>query len=125
MKNFVFYLFIGIFNTILGYGIIFIFMNIGIIPEISNLIGYLVAVFISYILNKKYNFKNKNSHQKDFPKFLLSMAIAYFSNLLTLIVSYRFLKIDEYLSQILSGVIYVVVGYILSKYFVFKGAKDA
>lgn len=125
-KNFILYLTIGLINTFVGYGVIFALMFFAnYSPEKSNFLGYLVGFFVSYILNKNLNFRSKNSHLYELPKFLLSMALAYFSNLLTLIVSYRFLKIDEYLSQILAGGMYVVVGYTLSKYFVFKGAKDA
>ena len=97
---------------------------IGLIAELSNFIGYLVGFFISYFLNKKFNFKSTNSHKKDLPKFIISMGIAYIMNLIVLFITYRIFVINVYLSQILAGVVYVFVGYLMSKFWVF-GRKNA
>ncbi len=119
-NTFIKYATIGLFNTFIGYGIIFILFYFGIFPELSNFIGYFIGFFVSYFLNKKYNFKSKNEHKKDFPKFILSMIIAYLLNLLILIICYRFLGMNVYLSQILAGFVYMIVGYFLSKIWVFE-----
>lgn len=115
---------IGIFNTFIGYGLTFYLFYIGLIAELSNFIGYLVGFFISYFLNKKFNFKSTNSHKKDLPKFIISMGIAYIMNLIVLFITYRIFVINVYLSQILAGVVYVFVGYLMSKFWVF-GRKNA
>lgn len=119
-NSFVKYGVIGLVNTIIGYGLIFTFMYLGILAEISNFLGYFVGFFVSYSLNKKYNFKSQNSHKRDLPKFLISMSIAYIFNLLTLIACYRFFGLNSYLSQIIAGAIYTLSGYILSKIWVFN-----
>ncbi|ASM35566.1 GtrA-like protein [Campylobacter sputorum subsp. bubulus] len=38
------YLLVGVLNTIVGFGIIFGLMFLGVSPEISNLSGYLVGI---------------------------------------------------------------------------------
>ncbi len=114
------YIFIGFINTLFGYGVIFLLIYINIEAEIANFIGYLLGFFLSYYLNKKYNFKSNKSHREDFPKFIISMAISYILNLTVMVISYRVLNIDVYISQIIAGVVYTISGYILSKLWVFK-----
>ena len=117
---FIKYLLVGLINTVIGFGIIFIMMFCGFSPEVSNLVGYVVGIFVSYILNKYFTFKQRKKSKKEFFKFTLSMLIAYSLNLLTLLICYRILNIDKYLSQIIAGVIYTLSGFILSKFYVFK-----
>lgn len=120
-QNFSFYMLIGIFNSIFGYVVIFSLMfAFYITPEISNFIGYCAGFVVSYFLNKKFNFRSKNSPIKEFPKFILSMGIAYVVNLLILLVCYRILCINKYVSQLIAGIAYILIGYSLSKYYVFR-----
>ena len=117
------YLTIGIFNTLAGYAFIFTLMSVGFSPELSNFIGYSSLLFVSYILNKKFNFKSKKDHIEELPKFVVSMLIAYILNLLSLIFFIYILTVDQYLSQILAGIVYTGSGYILSKTWVFSVKK--
>ena len=119
-NTFIKYGIIGVLNTFISYALIFSLFYIGLLPELSNFIGYFVSLFISYFLNKKYNFQSKNSHKKDLPKFILSTLISYLLSLATLIFFYRVLHINAYLSQIFAGIIYMLVAYLLSRMWVFK-----
>ena len=114
------YIFIGVINTLFGYGVIFLLLYINMEAEIANFIGYFLGFFLSYYLNKKYNFKSNKSHREDLPKFIISMAISYILNLTVMVISYRVLNIDVYISQIIGGLVYTISGYILSKIWVFK-----
>ena len=118
--NFFRYIFIGVFNTIFGYGITFSLFYFGVIAELSNLIGYSLGILLSYFLNKKYNFKNSNSHSKDFPRFVISMFAAYMLNLVILIIMFRYFTINFYISQVVASIGYILTGFILSKYYAFK-----
>lgn len=120
MSNLIKYALIGIVNTGIGYGLTFYMFYIGILPELSNFVGYFVGFFVSYFLNKRYNFKSENSHKKDLPKFLISMGLAYIINLIVLSILFRVLEINVYFSQVLAGISYILVGYLMSKYWVFK-----
>ena len=95
-------------------------MFCGFSPEVSNLAGYVVGIFVSYVLNKYFTFKKNKKSKKEFFKFALSMLIAYLLNFLTLLICYRILNIDKYLSQIIAGVIYTLSGFIFSKFYAFK-----
>ncbi|RAX51809.1 polysaccharide synthesis protein GtrA [Helicobacter sp. 16-1353] len=118
--SFIKYLIVGIINTLFGFGIIFILMYYGLLPEIANFIGYLCGIILSFILNKYFTFKSNNHIRKEFFRFLISMGIAYAINLIILIISYRYFLINEYVSQIIAGVFYTLSGYILSKLYAFR-----
>lgn len=114
---------IGIFNTLVGYGLTFYLFYVGIVPEIANFLGYFIGFFVSYFLNRKFNFKSNNEHKKDLPKFIASMGSAYVVNLVMLFLCYRIFEINVYLSQIVAGVFYILVGYLMSKFWVFRSEK--
>lgn len=118
--SFIKYLMVGMINTLVGFGIIFLLMYRGLLPEIANFIGYLCGFILSFILNKYFTFKSKNYVKSEFIRFALSMGIAYLINLLILVISYRYFGINEYISQIIAGIFYTLSGYLLSKFYAFK-----
>ena len=119
-KTFYKYLIVGVINTIVGYGVIFSLMYLGTSPEISNVIGYAVGICVSYVLNKTYTFKSKAHPKKEFPKFVASLLLAYGLNFLTLVICIRVIHINAYVSQIISGAVYTVSGFLFTKYFAFR-----
>ncbi len=119
-SKFIRYLIVGVINTIIGYGVIFILMTIHVMPEIANIIGYMIGIIVSYILNKLYTFKTKNKSKKEFLTFILCMICSYMINLIILIILYRYCGIDKYIATIIAGIFYTLSGYIFSKYFAFK-----
>lgn len=121
LNDFTLYLIIGAANSALAYTLIFLLLLIlKIPPELSNFIGYTVGFCVSYILNKKYNFKSYHSHKKEFPKFIISMGIAYLVNLSVVSITFRVFELNVYVSQLAGGFFYVITGYLMSKHFVFR-----
>ena len=116
------YLLVGVVNTLIGFGFIFLFVFLGLGAELANLLGYCIGITCSYFLNKYFTFKARAKN--DFLKFILSMLLAYGVNLLVLIVCFRFLSWDIYLSQCLAGVSYTLVGFLLSKGFVWGKGQN-
>jgi gtrA family protein len=113
------YLCVGIVNSILGYAIIFILIYVGVIAEISNFLGYFIAIFVSFYLNKYFTFNDGVKNKLQILKFMFSMVISYILNLIVMSFSYRILEINVYISQILGGFVYTFTGYLLSKNWVF------
>ena len=113
------YLCVGIVNSILGYAIIFILIYVGVIAEISNFLGYFIAIFVSFYLNKYFTFNNGVKNKLQILKFMFSMVISYILNLIVMSFSYRIIEINAYISQILGGFVYTFTGYLLSKNWVF------
>lgn len=95
-------------------------MLIGLSAEVSNVLGYAIGLVVSYIAHKIWTFKSEASHKKEFPKFLTSVVTAYGLNLLMLVICVRVLSINPYLSQLISGGVYVVTSFFFLKYFTFK-----
>lgn len=115
------YLLIGVANTFLGYAIIVSLIYIGVLPEVSNFLGYACGLVLSYILNKKYCFESNDRHSVAVPKYMISMGICYLLNMLVLLVVYRFYGIDVYVSQFFASCVYVIFGYFLNRNWVFRG----
>ena len=121
MIQFLRFITVGILNTVLGYTIIFALMYLmGFNPEISNLIGYAVALIVSYFLNRKYTFKSTQKRNAEAAKFIVDFLIAYAINFLVLIILFRFFHMNAALSQMFAGICYVSVSYALNKFYVFK-----
>lgn len=119
-SKFIRYLIIGVFNTAIGYGIIFILMAFLVIPEIANIIGYIIGIIISYVLNKIYTFRTKTKSKKEFFRFVICMICSYLINFIVLVILYRHFGVDKYIATIIASVFYTISGYIFSKYFAFK-----
>lgn len=113
------YLCVGLLNTIVGFGVIFGLMLCGVNPEISNVFGYAFGIIFSYVVNKIFTFKSKNRSKTEFIKFILAMALAYILNFIALKIAINS-GVNAYLSQIISGAIYTISGFLFSKLFVFN-----
>jgi putative flippase GtrA len=121
MKQLTRFLAVGLFNSVLGYIVIFGFMYIvKISPEISNVAGYAVGLVTSYILNRKYTFNSKQNQPNEIVRFLSVFVVAYASNFVILIILIHRVGVHEGASQILAGLIYVIASFIMNKYYVFK-----
>jgi putative flippase GtrA len=121
MSQFFRYLAVGVINTLLGYCVIFACMYLaGMTPEASNVAGYAVGLVVSYVLNRYYTFNNKQSRRGEIMRFLAVFFVAYASNFAVLLILIHGIGTHKGISQILAGVVYVVVSYLLNKYFVFK-----
>ena len=88
------YLLVGVLNTIVGFGLIFLLMWRGFSPEISNIIGYAVGICFSFVMNKIFTFQSKQASKKanlaEFAKFVSSMLIAWSLNFITLKICLKF-----------------------------------
>lgn len=114
------FLIVGAFNTCFGYAIIFSAMyGIGLSPEMSNILGYAVAVVASFALNRTYTFKSTGRAPGEMGRFLAVFGVAFSANLIVLHVLVRILLVHEAVSQLLSGVVYVGLSYFMNKRFVF------
>lgn len=125
MKQFFRFLTVGVFNTILGYCVIFACMYLAdMSPESSNIIGYSIGLIASYLLNKYYTFNSKQNQRYELIRFLAVFIFAYASNFLVLVVLIHTFGVHDGVSQILAGVVYITVAFIMNKYYVFKPSND-
>ena len=115
------YLVVGLLNTSMTLLIIYSvkwFLDFGDVS--SNLIGYIVGLIFSFFLNNKWTFRSNKYCHFIYIKFALIFILAYFSNLLVVIICIDFIGLDSYFSHALGVPAYTVVGYLGNRYYVFK-----
>jgi putative flippase GtrA len=114
------FLTVGVFNTALGYAVIFFAMIIlKISPELSNVAGYAIGIAFSFVLSKRYTFRSTGKSSAELMRFLLVFAISYAANFVTLYVALHYFLWHPVLCQIVAGVIYVICSYCLNSRYVF------
>ena len=89
-------------------------------PEVSNISGYSVGLFASYMLNRKYTFKSIQNQKSEIIKFLSVFFIAYATNFILLIILIHKFGVNEGVSQVLTGIVYIATSYMLNKNYVFN-----
>ncbi|WP_077046219.1 GtrA family protein [Pseudomonas sp. KK4] len=120
MKQLIKFVIVGVLNTILGYSVIFGCMYIlGMDPVISNVVGYLIGLMLSYTLNRKVTFQSTSKSKSEVVRFLIVFLIAYFANLAVLMILINVGVFHEVVNQIVAGAVYVVFSFFLNKYYVF------
>jgi len=66
------YGFVGLFNTLLDFGILFILVHLGLDKIPSNYISTFVAFIFSFFINKSFTFKSKSGNiKKQFTLFFI------------------------------------------------------
>ena len=93
---------------------------LGLSPIASNVLGYSIALVVSFILNRTFTFRSTGRQSSEMLRFLIVFAIAFGANLAVLYVLVEYLFIHEALSQIFAGIFYVAISYLMNKYLVFR-----
>lgn len=121
MKKFLRYIFSGVINTIVTYTTSIILLKIfNIFLVVSNLLGYVIGIFVSFYLNRNFVFKSKQVKvKKQFYKFICACLFSYFINLIFLIFFSYIFELNDYISQILSMASYSFSFYYLSNKYIF------
>lgn len=117
--SFVKYCTVGLVNTSVSVSIMAGLAYVGVHYALYTLIGYVVAMVVSYLLNARYTFQSGRIHWRQFGRF---MGFSCLLLLLTEII--QFLLIEKLavreLYGVASGVVcYTGMGFLLSKRYVF------
>ena len=123
-KQFLKYSIVGILNTIIGLGTIFVLYNVYEVNYIlANIFGYSFGLINSFIWNKRWTFKSVNHYSKEIIPFLLIFIVSYFANLITLIINVEIFKIVPNISQVLGIGAYSITNFLLNKKWTFSHIK--
>jgi putative flippase GtrA len=124
MTLFIRFLSVGVLNTVFGYVVIFTCMYVAGLPAIaSNVIGYGSGFVLSYALNRFYAFRSKQKPLAEMMWFTLVFVIAFACNFLALVFFLDVVLTNALLAQLLAGVVYVAVSFLLNKRFVFRQTR--
>lgn len=119
------YLIVGCLNSIIGYSAIFTCMyHFDMNPIMSNMIGTAIGLFFSYFLHRAYTFNSQKKKIPEVLKFIFSILLSYSLSLIALKIFIE-LSLNPGISQIFSGGLYIIISFLLNKYFVFNNPKFA
>jgi putative flippase GtrA len=97
----------GLFNTLVGFSVMFTLMWFGVSPFTSNIAGYAVGFVCGFILSKKIVFRSNGSFVAESIRYLIAFLIAFALNFMALHI-------------LLGPLQFPPVLYILTRFFVFS-----
>lgn len=115
------YLAVGLANTLVGLGITYFAMYafaLGNAP--ANFLGYFVGILLSFVLNKRWTFRDTGPTTVSFWRFLAVVCIAYAVNLAIVLMLADGLRLDPYIAQAAGIPPYTIVGYLGNRFFAFQ-----
>lgn len=121
------FLLVGVINTIVGAGIMFLLYNLCHCNYwVSSACNYIAGGICSFFLNKYFTFQNKERNLRQIIEFILLLVICYLISyiLAKFLIYYIFSHFDEKIKDniaMLTGeVLYFVINYIGQRLVVFK-----
>ena len=115
LKQFIKYIIAGLINTFVGYGIFCLFyLIIKFTPELSNAIGYMVALLMAFVLNRFYVFSEKMPAESSFLRFIISFACAFIINQFVLYILIKKILLEPQVAQIYSMIVYSIAFYLFN-----------
>lgn len=122
------FIMVGIVNTIVGTGIMFLLYNIfGCSYWISSAANYILASILSYVLNKKFTFDHRGENFRSSIRFIINIALCY-------LISYGIAKpaaifimeespveVQENVAMLTGMCLFTIMNYSGQRFFVFKG----
>lgn len=125
IKQFIKFGIVGGINTVLSY----IITNLGyyvfnLHEQMANIIAFVITVFISFILNNVFVFK-ENKQERNCFKTLLKVYASYsitglFLTAILLFVEEQIIGIPHYIATLMNLVLTIPVNFILNKIWAFK-----
>ena len=125
------FLLVGIINTIVGTGVMFVCYNVfGLSYWVSSGANYVVGSMVSYLLNKYFTFQNKEKSFKIVARFVVNIAFCYFiaygaaKPFVRWILSGCSVKIQENGAMLVGMCLFVVLNYFGQRYFAFRTKEE-
>ena len=125
--QFIRFLGVGVINTAVGTGTMFLLYNVfGAGYWISSASNYIVGSIVSYILNKKFTFKNQDSNKKTIIKFVVGIAVCYgiaygiAKPLVHTLLSGQSQKMADNMAMLVGMGLFVIINYLSQKFFTFN-----
>ena len=106
-KQIVSYSLVGVLNTLVHACVFFVAIKVLGVQSISNVIAFLCAVTFSFFMNARFTFKKNSTYMR-----IVWYMIGYISDLS---------ELPALFTLVISFVVGPVLGFIFSKYLVFKG----
>lgn len=116
---------VGAINTVLSYVITNgAYYLLHLHEQISNIIAFVITVFISFMLNGRFVF-TENKEERNFWKSLLKVYASYsitgvFLTAILLYIEEELLGIPHYIATLMNLVVTIPLNFILNKFWAYK-----
>ena len=120
------FILVGIINTIVGTGVMFLCYNVFHLNYwVSSAMNYIVGSIVSYFLNKYFTFRNKQRSWKIITKFIINISVCYLiaygaaKPLVAKILSGQSVTIQENGAMLVGMCLFVGLNYLGQRFLVF------
>lgn len=120
---------VGAINTVLSYAITNgAYYLLHLDAQVSNIIAFVITVYISFVLNGKFVFK-ENKKERNYCKSLLKVYASYsitglFLTAILLHVEEKILEIPHYIATLMNLIVTIPLNFILNKFWAYKEKKQ-
>lgn len=121
------FLVVGVINTIVGTGVMFISYNIFSASYwLSSALNYIIGSIVSYFLNKYFTFEYKKKNRIVMVKFVVNISICYLlaygvaQKVIFFLLSGYPIRIKDNISMLAGMVLFVLINYFGQRLWVFK-----
>ena len=120
---------VGAINTVLSYAITNgAYYLLHLHEQISNIIAFVITVFISFMLNGRFVF-TENKEERNLWKSLLKVYASYsitgvFLTAILLYIEEELLGIPHYIATLMNLLVTIPLNFILNKFWAYKEKKE-
>ena len=118
---------VGVVNTLVGTGTMFLAYNVAHLSYwVSSASNYVVGSIVSYVLNRRFTFKDSSSASSSVPRFIVNISCCYllaYGAAKPLVASALVsapLSVQENGAMLVGMCLFVLLNYIGQRFFVFK-----
>lgn len=131
-KTFLTFIAVGVVNTLVGTGTMFLAYNVAHWSYwASSASNYVVGSIVSYVLNRRFTFKDSSSASSSIPRFIVNITCCYLlaygaaKPLVAAALASAPVAVQENGAMLVGMCLFVLLNYAGQRYFVFKGGSAA
>ena len=117
------YLFFGFCTTVINVLVFYLLRKISINLYISNGISWFASVLFAYVTNKLFVFKSHGNILRESMSFIFFRILSLVFDMALIFLFVDIMHIDEIISKIIVNIVVIVLNYLFSKIFIFRGEK--
>lgn len=122
---------VGIVNTCVGTGVMFIMYNVFHCSYwLSSASNYVVGSVVSYLLNKFFTFKDQNKDPKTMVRFIVNIALCYLiayggaQPIVKAVFSNAEVALRDNIAMLCGMGLFVILNYVGQRFFVFSNKQN-
>jgi len=121
-RKFIKFLFVGALNTAFAYFIYALLVFAGFEPNIALTLQYIIGILWNFKTTGSIVFKNHNNML--IFKFFGCYVFTFILNSILLFVLTEFIKINDYIAQLILVLPIAIISFIIMKFYVFKEEEN-